>query len=46
MQSGRKSLNKNEQDQVSGAHETEHPSQTLAFTKTAGQYNLVEVIVI
>ena len=26
--------------------ETEHPTQTLVFTKTAGRHNLVEVIVI
>ena len=28
------------------ARETEHPSQILVFTKTAGRHNLVEVIVI
>ena len=42
----RKSLNKNAWDQVLGARETEHPTQTLVFTKTAGHHNLVEVIII
>ena len=43
---GRKSLNKNDRDQVLWARETEHPTQTLVFTKTAGRHNLVEVVVI
>ena len=34
------------QDQVLWARETEHPTQTLVFTKTAGRHNLVKVIVI
>ena len=38
--------NKNDRDQVLWARETEHPKQTLVFTKTAGRYNLVEDIVI
>ena len=33
----RKSLNKNVWDQVLWARETEHPTQTLVFTKTAGR---------
>ena len=33
----RKSLNNNNRDQVLWACETEHPSQTLVFTKTAGR---------
>ena len=37
---------KNEGDQVLRARDTEHPTQTLIFTKTAGRNNLVEVIVI
>ena len=41
-----KSLNKNDRDQVLWAHETEHPIQTLVFTKTAGHHNLVEIVVI
>ena len=41
-----KSLNKNDGDQVLCARETEHPTQTLHCTKTAGRHNLVEVIVI
>ena len=40
-----KSLNKNDRDQVLWARETEHPSQTLVFTTTAGRHYLVEVIV-
>ena len=42
----RKSLNKNDPDQVLWARETEHPTQILVFTKTAGRHNLVEFIVI
>ena len=34
------------QDQVFWARETEQPTQTLVFTKTAGRHNLVKVIVI
>jgi len=42
-----KSLIKNDRDQqVLWARETEHPTQNLVFTKTAGRQNLVEVIVI
>ena len=40
----RKSLHKKDQDHVLRARETEHPTQTLVFAKTAGQHNLVEVI--
>ena len=40
-----KSVNKNDRDQVSWARETEYPTQTLVFTKTAGRHNLVEVVV-
>ena len=40
----RKSLNKNVQDHLLRARETEHPTQTLVFAKTAGHHNLVEVI--
>ena len=39
-----KSLNKNDQDHVLRARETEHPTQTLVFAKTAGHHNLVKVI--
>ena len=42
----RKSLNKNDRDQVLRARETEEPTQTLFFTKTAGHHNLVEVAII
>ena len=42
----RKSLDKNDRDQVYRARDTEHPTQPLVFTKTAGRHNLVEVIVI
>ena len=42
----RKSFNKNHRDQVLWARETEHPTQTLVFTKTAGCHNLVEVVVV
>ena len=40
-----KSLNNNDRDQVLSARETEHSTQTLVFTKTAGRHNLVEVVV-
>ena len=33
----RKSLNNNDRDQILWARETEHPTQTLVFTKTAGR---------
>ena len=42
----RKSSNKNDRDQVLRARETEHPTQTLVFTKNSKMPNLVEVIVI
>ena len=42
----RKSLNKNDWDQVLWACKTELPIQTLVFTNTAGHHNLVKVIVI
>ena len=43
----RKSLNKNDLDQVLWARETaEHPTQTLVLTKTAGRHNLVEAVFI
>ena len=32
-----KSINNNDRDQVLWARETEHPTQTLVFTKTAGR---------
>ena len=41
-----KSFNKNDRDQVLWAHETEHATQTLVFTKTARRHNLVEVVVL
>ena len=41
----RNSLNKNDRDQVLWARETEHPTQTLVFTKTAGPHNLVEIVI-
>ena len=43
-----KSFNNNDRDQVLWARETVHPTQTLVFTKTAGQLdaNLDVVIVI
>ena len=40
-----KSFNKNDRAQVLWARETEHATQTLVFTKTAGRQNLVEVVV-
>ena len=42
----RKSLNKSDRDKVLWARETEHFTQILVFTKTAGRHNLVEVVVI
>ena len=41
-----KSWNKNDRHQVLWARETDHPTQTFVFTKTAGRHNLVEVTVI
>ena len=35
-----------DRDQVLWARDTEHPTQPLVFTRTAGRHNLVEVIVI
>ena len=40
------SILKKDRDQVLWARETEHPTQTLVFTKTAGRHNLVEAVVI
>ena len=34
---GQKSFNNKDRDQVLWAHETEHPTQALTFTKTAGR---------
>ena len=34
---GRKPFNNNDRDQVLRARETEHPTQALTFTKTAGR---------
>ena len=34
---GRKSFNNNDRDQVLRARETEHPTQALTFTQTAGR---------
>ena len=42
----RKSLSKNDWDQVLWACKTELPIQTLVFTITAGHHNLLKVIVI
>ena len=39
-------IHKNDRDQVLCGRESEHPTQTLVFTKTAGRHNLVEVVVI
>ena len=41
-----KSFNRNDRDQVLWARETEHASQTVVFTKTAGRHNLAQVFVV
>ena len=40
----RKSINKKEKDHILRVRETELPTQTLVFAKTAVHHNLVEVI--